>query len=184
MEGWVRSYAVKLMVATLAVAFLCGHAQPVHAQDGKDVKGNVAGTIGLGMLGAEVGLLLTPAFNLQDKWWAWALFPTVFAAGGAVAGALAFDPGNPDPAVTISLLGAGFALAVPAIVGAVALKNKRQNRDRAESESGAVLRLGKVQRRWGVPAISTAQVYSLAEQQRFGFAQRSVLRVPLVSGRF
>jgi hypothetical protein len=177
----VRSHAVKALVFACAVALLSAHAQHARA-DGDDVKGNIAGTIGLGLLGAEVGLLLPPAFKLQDKWWAWVLFPTVFAAGGAVAGALAFDPGSPDPAITVSLLGAGLALAIPAIVGAVALKDKRQAQD-AAMESGGVLRFGS-NRRWGVPAMSTRPVYSSSERFRHGVQQRTMVQVPLVSGRF
>lgn len=184
MEGWVRSHVVKLFVAAFTVAVLFSQPQSARA-DGDDVKGNVAGTIGLGMLGAELGLVLAPAVGLQNHWWAWVLFPTVGAAGGAVAGALAFDPGSPDPAVTVSLLGAGFALAIPAIVGAVAIKNRRNNRQPTESvEGGGVLRFGKVGSRWGVPAIAAVSVYSPAEQLRFGVQQRNVVKVPLVSGRF
>jgi hypothetical protein len=177
----VRSHAVKALVFACAVALLSAQAQVARA-DGDEVKGNIAGTIGLGLLGAEVGLLLPPAFKLQDRWWAWVLFPTVCAAGGAVAGALAFDPGSPSPAVTVSLLGAGLALAIPAIVGAVALKDKRQAQD-AATESGGVLRFGS-NRHWGVPAVGTRPLYSSAERLRYGVQQRTMVQVPLVSGRF
>jgi hypothetical protein len=177
----VRSHAVKALVFACAVALLSSQAQIARA-DGDDVKGNIAGTVGLGLLGAEVGLLLPPAFKLQDHWWAWVLFPTVLAAGGAVTGALLFDPGDPKPAVTISLLGAGMALAIPAIVGAVALKDKRQAQDEA-MESGGVLRFGS-NHRWGVPAVGTRPVYSSAERLRYGVQQRTMVQVPLVSGRF
>jgi hypothetical protein len=182
----VGSHVVKLLVAIFTVAAL-SQSVPASAQssDGDRVKGNIAGTIGLGMLGAELGLILTPTVGLQDHWWAWVLFPTLGAAGGAVAGALVFEPRDPSPAVTVSLLGAGFALAVPAIVGAAAIKNKRQNREPKESlQQGGVLRFGKVGSRWGMPAVATAQVYSPAEQLRFGLKQRNVVNVALVSGRF
>jgi hypothetical protein len=180
----VGSHVVKLLVAAFTVAVL-SQAVPAHAQSsGDEVKGNIAGTIGLGMLGAELGLVLTPTVGLHDQWWAWVLFPTVGAAAGAVAGALVFEAGDPGPAVTVSLLGAGFALAVPAIVGAVAIKNKRANREQKESLEGGVLRFGKVGSRWGIPAVGAAPVYSRAEQLRFGLNQRNIVKVALVSGRF
>jgi hypothetical protein len=179
----VRSHVARIFIAAFTVVTLASHATSARA-DGDDVKGNVAGTVGLGLLGAEVGLLLPPAFKLQDRWWAWVLFPTLGAAAGAVPGALLFDAGDPDPAVTVSLLGAGMALAIPAVVTAVALKNRRDNAEPKELQGGAVLRLGKVNGRWGIPAISTAQVYSAAEQTRFGVQQRSIVKLPLVSGRF
>lgn len=185
MEGWVRSQTLKALIFACAVALVSAHtagAQAQAAEKGDEIKGNVAGTVGLGLLGAEVGLILVPACKLQDHWWAWVLFPTVFAAGGAVAGALAFDPGSPGPAVTVSLLGAGIALAIPAIVGAVALKDKRQARDQAQ-DSGGVLRFGSKQR-WGVPAIATRPAYTAAERLRYGAPQRTIVQVPLVSGRF
>jgi hypothetical protein len=183
-RGGVRSHVFKLFVAIFTVAVLSSHAHSARA-DGDDVKGNVAGTIGLGMLGAELGLILTPTVGLYDHWWAWALFPTVGAAAGVVAGALVFDAGDPDPAVTVSLLGAGFALAVPAVIGAVAIKNKRSNREPKEKvESGGVLRFGKVNSRWGIPAVATAPVFTRDEQLRFGFNQRNIVKVALLSGRF
>lgn len=177
----MRAHVARILIAAFTVVALASHAPSARADD--EIKSNIPGTIGLGLLGAEVGLLLTPAFKLQDRWWAWVLFPTLGAAAGAVPGALLFDENSPKPAVTISLLGAGMALAIPAIVGAVALKNKRDNAE-PKYEGGAVLRLGKVNRRWGVPEVGAEAVYSAAEQNRFGLTQRTFLKVPLVSGRF
>lgn len=182
-EGWVRAHVVRILIAVAVFAALGAPARAARA-DGDEVKGNVAGAVGLGLLGAEVGLFLPPAFKLQDRWWAWVLFPTLGAAGGALAGGFAFDEGDPGPAVTVSLLGAGMALVLPAVVGALAFKNKRQNAEPKELEGGAVLRLGKVDRHWGVPAVTSVPVYASSEQTRWGLRQRSMLRVSLVSGRF
>jgi hypothetical protein len=180
----VGSHVVKLLVAAFTVVVL-SQSVSAHAQTrGERVKGDVAGTVGLGMLGAELGLILTPTVGLHDQWWAWVLFPTVGAAGGVVAGVFAFEPRDPHPAVTVSILGAGFLLAVPAVVGAAAIKNKRQNREPKESLEGGVLRFGKAGPRWGVPAVTTAHAYSPAEQLRFGLNQRNIYKVALVSGRF
>jgi hypothetical protein len=90
-------------------------------------------------------------------------------------------PAAPSPVVTVSLLAAGMALAVPAIVGAVALKDKRNAQETAMD--GGVIRFGS-NRRWGVPAVSTLPVYSAGERLRYGVQQRTMVQVPLVSGRF
>ncbi|MDB4972195.1 MAG: hypothetical protein JWN48_536 [Myxococcaceae bacterium] len=156
-------------------------ASPVGPGD--TIRGNVAGTVGLGLLGAEAGLFLVPAFKLQDHWWAWALFPALGATGGALAGAFAFDPHDPKPAVTISILGIGMALAVPAVVGASALASKRRGEDLDQAQGG-VLRFSKKGASWGAPAITTQAVFSPSEQARFSLPQRSSTRVSLISGRF
>jgi hypothetical protein len=190
MEGWVGSHVVKAIVLAVALTMVSGiggtfssSARAQAVSDGKDIKGNIAGTVGLGLIGAELGLVLVPACKLQNQIWAWVVFPTVLAAGGAVAGALAFDPGSPQPAVTLSLLGAGFLLAVPAIVGAVALRDKRNNAPPAALEQGGVLRFGSRQR-FGVPSVGAAPVYTQAERTRYGLPQRTMAHVALVSGRF
>lgn len=175
--------AIALVVAMTVGATFGSSASAQDNADGKDIKGNIAGTVGLGLLGAEVGLVLVPACKLQNQVWAWVVFPTVLAAGGAVAGALAFDPGDPQPAVTLSLLGAGFLLAVPAIVGAIAIKDKRNNAVPEALQEGGVLRFGSKQR-FGVPAVGAAPIYTQAERTRFGLSQRNMVSVSLVSGRF
>jgi uncharacterized membrane protein YeaQ/YmgE (transglycosylase-associated protein family) len=183
----VRAHMLKSLMATLLVGTLCvSQAAPALAQatEGDRVKGDIAGTVGLGLLGAEVGLFLPPAFNLQDHWWAWVLFPAITAAGGAVAGAFAFEPRNPEPAVTVSILGAGFLLAVPALVGASALSTYRRDRDIERAESGGLLRFGKRGPELGAPNITTASVFSAAEQARYGLPQKTSTRLTLVSGRF
>lgn len=189
----LRSLATAFLV--LAVTFQAAEASaqattpngsntPITS-DGNDIRGNVAGTIGLGLLGAELGLILTPAFGLQDHVWAWIVFPTVGAAGGALAGAFAFDPGNPGPEVTVTLLGVGAALLIPAIVGALALKDRRSNRSlEKRMESGGAIRLSKEGTRFRLPDVSSVPVYSAAERQRFGVNQRSQVQISLVSGRF
>jgi hypothetical protein len=188
MGGVVRAHLLKYLAVTLltlAVAAL--PAQSAHAQEvrqGDTIAGDIAGTVGLGLLGAEVGLFLPPAFNLQDHWWAWVLFPAIGAAGGAVAGVFAFDEGSPEPAVTVSILGAGMLLAVPAVVGASALSSARQGRNLDRVQNEGLLRFGKQGTRVGVPSISSASVFSANEQARFGLPQRTSMRMSLVSGRF
>ncbi|HEY6880087.1 MAG TPA: hypothetical protein VI299_18815 [Polyangiales bacterium] len=182
----MRAHILKCLVATLLVGSLCAtQVSPAFAQDqGDRVKGDIAGTVGLGVLGAEVGLFLPPAFNLQDHWWAWVLFPAITAAGGAVAGAFAFEPRSPEPAVTVSILGASFLLAVPAIVGASALSTYRRDRDIDRAEAGGLIRFSKRGPELGAPNLITTSVFSQAEQARFGLPQKTSTRLTLVSGRF
>lgn len=185
----MRAHMLKTLAATLlAFAMLASHVDTASAQaavtEGDRVKGNIAGTVGLGLLGAEVGLLLTPAFNLQDHWWAWVLFPAVGAAGGAVAGAFAFEPRSPEPAVTVSILGAGLLLAIPAVVGASALASLRRSRSIDSAGNEGLLRFGKAGTQVGMPTVASVPVFSAAEQARFGLPQRSSTRVTLLSGRF
>ena len=189
MGGVVRAHLLKCLAVTLLTLSVASlPAQPVFAQDtvttGDRIKGDIAGTVGLGLLGAEVGLFLPPAFNLQDHWWAWVLFPTIGAAGVVVAGIFAFEPGNPVPAVTVSLLGAGMLLAVPAVVSASALTSARRGRNIDRVQNEGLLRFGKQVTSVGVPSVVSAPVFSLAEQARFGLPQRSSTRVSLISGRF
>jgi hypothetical protein len=193
LEGLVRAHMLKRFVTSLVIAaFVSLQASSVWAQDaapisneGARVKGDIAGTVGLGILGAEVGLFLPPAFNLQDQWWAWVLFPALGAAGGAVAGVFAFEPRSPEPAVTVSILGASMLLAVPALVSASALATYRRDRDiQSASEGGGLIRFGKRGASLGAPNITTTAVFTPAEQARFGLPQRNSTRMTLISGRF
>lgn len=183
----MRAHMLKCLAAgllVLTIGTLSTQTAYAQANDGDRIDGNIAGTVGLGLLGAEVGLFLTPAFNLQDHWWAWVLFPAVGAAGGAVAGAFAFDPGSPEPAVTASILGAGMLLAVPAVVGASALASKRRSNQLDEAHNGGLLRFSKRGTTLGAPSITTTAVFTPAEQARFGLPQRNSTRVSLISGSF
>lgn len=116
----------KWAVAALA-AFCVMTAAPDYAAAqeettvGDQVDGSWKGTIGLGLLGAEVGLVLAPAVGLNDAW-AMAVFPLVGAAGGAVGGYFAFDnSGTPSAAAPIALLVGGVALIIPSVVLALTL---------------------------------------------------------------
>jgi hypothetical protein len=186
MGGVVRAQVLKSIAATvLVLAVVSTQSERAYAQEqGDTIKGDIAGAVGLGLLGAEVGLLLTPTFNLQDHWWAWVLLPAVGAAGGAVAGVFAFEPRSPEPAVTISILGAGMLLAVPAAVGASAIATARRSRGDDRADAGGLLRISKAGARVGAPSVTTASVFSASDQARFGFPQRTSTRVSLVSGRF
>ncbi len=113
------------------------------------------GILGLGIVGAEIGFML-PAIIVGaggrelDEWWAYVLFPVVFAAGGAVAGYFLLEeptqivpptPTSPArrvsgyPEAAVAVLAVGMALIVPTFVGVLALTS--YNPGATESGSGA-----------------------------------------------
>jgi hypothetical protein len=94
--------------------------QIAEAQTGPvQVESNVKGTIGLGMVGAELGFVIPAAVGLEDLW-AYIVFPIVGAAGGAVGGYFAFD-NNDIVEGSVAALAAGMALVIPALVLTLAL---------------------------------------------------------------
>jgi hypothetical protein len=86
-------------------------AQPAEPQR---IDASPKGLLGLGFIGAELGLTI-PALAGLDDTWALIVFPVVGAAGGAVAGHFAIDNrGNEKAAVATLTL--GLALVVPSLV--------------------------------------------------------------------
>lgn len=118
-------------VVTVAVALgLCGgilageqvvlgpsvaEAQTMDVQ----VESTVKGTVGFGMIGAELGFFIPALVGLHDLW-AFIVFPIVGAAGGAVGGYFLFDePQRVEGSV--AMLAIGMALIVPTLVATLAL---------------------------------------------------------------
>jgi hypothetical protein len=82
-------------LALAAVISLAALPRTAEAQLTFDtVQATPKGTIGLGLVGAELGLIIPSVSGLSDAW-ALAVFPVVGAAGGALAGYFALDkPGR------------------------------------------------------------------------------------------
>ena len=78
------------------------------------------GLIGLGIFGAELGLVIPAAAGLDDTW-ALVTFPLIGAGGGAVAGHYLIDNNN-RPKLAVSVLVVGLALVVPSLVLTLALR--------------------------------------------------------------
>lgn len=72
------------------------------------------GLIGLGLIGAELGLVIPAAAGLDDTW-ALITFPAIGAVGGALAGHFLIDNNNHEK-VGIAMLVTGIALVVPTVL--------------------------------------------------------------------
>ncbi|MEZ4255906.1 MAG: hypothetical protein R3A78_09375 [Polyangiales bacterium] len=108
------------------LGLLLGVAAPVvaptskaHAQTEKQIDSNIQGTVGLGLIGAEVGLMI-PALADMDGAWPYIVFPVALGAGGGVAGYFLIDDNNHVNA-GVAVLATGVALIIPAVVTALAL---------------------------------------------------------------
>jgi hypothetical protein len=101
------------------------------------------GTIGLGLVGAELGLIIPSVSGLNEAW-ALSVFPIVGATGGALAGYFALD--RPDRQKgSVAALVVGMVGVLPAIL--VTVKGVRQERqDRWEPTPQIDLRTEKEQR--------------------------------------
>lgn len=99
------------------------------------VESNVKGTIGLGMVGAELGFVIPAAVGLEDLW-AYIVFPIVGAAGGAVGGFFAFD-NNDLVEGSVAALAAGMALVIPALVLTLALTAYDPSEEGIEADEAA-----------------------------------------------
>ena len=72
------------------------------------------GTIGFGLLGAELGFSI-PAILKRNELWVYCTFPAVGAAGGALAGYFLFDQPGHQPGGVVALA-IGLAGVIPTVV--------------------------------------------------------------------
>jgi hypothetical protein len=169
-----------------------------HAQ-GKPVASNFKGSVGLGLIGAELGAVI-PAVAGVDATWAYIVFPVIGAAGGALGGYFAID--HQDHAeLSVVALTAGMALIIPALVVTLSetaydaesetasnsanvasrrhepTRSERTLRARAAAGSG-LLRLSE-----GEFALSAPGVAIVPSAQR-GDTRLAGMSMSLLSGRF
>lgn len=138
--------AVLFFIAAVSLAPTSARAQgsgavdetaPDGATTADRVEATPKGTIGLGLIGAELGLVI-PAVSGLTKTWSLVLFPIVGAGAGAVAGYFGIDnPGQSEAAVAV--LAVGMGLLVPAIVGTVlaASHSGKQDKRATDAAGGA-----------------------------------------------
>jgi hypothetical protein len=134
-------------LALLAVISLSVSPSLVRAQSDApqvtSVDATPKGTIGLGLVGAELGLIIPSVSGLNEPW-SLAVFPAVGAAGGALAGYFALDKPNREKG-SVAALVVGLAGVLPAIL--VTVKGVRAERQsRWEPQPHIQLRSEKEQR--------------------------------------
>lgn len=118
---FVRCAAVVIVGATLALASSGMAPERAEAQV-STVQAVPKGAIGLGLLGAELGLIVPAIFGARD-WWPYLVFPVLGAGGGAVGGYF-MDvqmQRSGTPEVSVAIMAIGMALLVPTIIGTLAL---------------------------------------------------------------
>ena len=160
------------------------------------------GTIGLGLVGAELGLIIPSVSGLTDVW-ALTVFPVVGATGGALAGYFALDkPGREKGSVAALVV--GLAGVIPAVLVTVkGVREERQNRweptpqielrsekeqrafERAEAGTG-LFRKTRSGFAASMPGISfSRRAPSSTETARMGgLRERNEMKLSLASGVF
>lgn len=167
--------AVVLGVATVAALparSFAADAEPTP------VDATPKGTIGLGLLGAELGVAV-PAIIGMNAWWAYVVFPAVGAGGGAVAGYFLLDKPN-HPEVAVAVMTAGLTLVIPTLVLAVAATAYDPDDDiekQASLGTGA-LRVDQGQLKLAAPG------FGLVQNTQAGKSHVSGLSISVLSGRF
>jgi hypothetical protein len=92
------------------------------------------GIIGLGLVGAELGLIIPALAGVRDEWWPYVVFPLIGAIGGGIGG-WAVEQNTPNDAeVDVALMVIGMALVVPTIVGTLALTAYQPPAESSESD--------------------------------------------------
>ncbi|MCA9581537.1 MAG: hypothetical protein KC416_07060 [Myxococcales bacterium] len=164
-------------------------AQAAVASPKTDLDSNIQGLVGLGLVGAELGMVVPAAFGL-DGIWTWLVFPVALGAGGAVAGPFLIDQNN-EVGAGVGVLVGGMALLVPSLVLTLALTAYDPDEDgRIEKEeiptayrgpgdgAGLVRYSGDGALRVALPGVS----YVPAAVTDSG--QHSEVHVPVLSGSF
>jgi hypothetical protein len=155
------------------------------------------GLVGLGLIGAELGLTVPALCGLDDVW-ALVVFPVVGATGGALAGHYALDRPNHRVAA-VSMLSVGLALVVPAILitrvalsfdpdedGVEVVGSSRARRALAAMRAGpGLLRFGGGQLFVAMPSVDVLPAGStFAPTDPFAVRLRTEVHVALLSGAF
>jgi hypothetical protein len=191
---WVLHRTLSLLGAALvatAIALSPGHAQAqtngtkMVQVDENPLKATFKGTVGGGLIGAELGFVIPALAGARDAWM-YIVFPVLGAGGGAVGGYFLLD--KPDHAeAAVATLVAGMALAVPALVVTLAATAYEPDTEAAMAANAA----GAGLVRWsehGVylapPAVATGPTITPQEALRTGAPRTSSVRVSMLSGSF
>lgn len=210
-----QSYRFMVLATGLLLFGVIHGATTVSAQATSEpvqINSSPNGLIGLGLVGAEIGLTV-PALAGLHQTWAFIVFPTVGAVGGALAGHYLLDNLN-DSTGSIVALAVGMALIVPSLVITLSAtaydpsdeptttqptqQTKRsayprlarakpkipRSRSRVGEGGFGLFRLSERGLALGVPAVSVSAMYAATDVQRYSLTQRSEVRVPVLSATF
>jgi hypothetical protein len=183
-----------------------GSATTTASDSKHEVKAVPKGTVGLGLIGAELGFVIPTVCGL-DETWSLIVFPIVGAGGGAALGYFLLDKGDGHPKAAIAMLATGLALVIPAAVITLwatayspedepGTKPAQVSVKVARAEQPSVQQMARVAGpgllRWspdglflGAPAVTTT-LASNSTQATPGLALQphTELHVAMVSGRF
>lgn len=166
---------------------------PTAAQVQHPLSADFKGSIGGGLIGAELGFMLPALLGARDTW-AFIVFPVVGAAAGTLAGYYGLERGDGHPEAAVAVLATGMALVIPATVVTLAASAYEPDTEvplsRASRTARAAVAAGPGLLRWseaGVllapPAVSVSAIPARGELQSAG-ARARLVRVPILSGVF
>ena len=175
--------------------------EPIDPAALNQIEATPKGTIGLGLVGAELGLIIPSLAGLNEIW-SLTVFPVVGAAGGALTGYFVLDkPGREKGSVAALVV--GLAGIVPAVLvtvkgvreerqerwepNSLRRESRREKRARELAEAGTgFLRRTRSGVRVATPdvSISLAQTETAETLRMGGLRERREIRVSLFSGVF
>jgi hypothetical protein len=192
---------MSLVVGVALLGLLTG--SPVQAQAATTpppkapLEADLKGVVGLGLIGAELGLVLPAVAGLEEVW-SLILFPVLGGAGGAAAGYFAIEKGN-HAELAVASLTLGMALVIPAVILTASALAYDPSEDRAQADPATLAaRAASAQARARDPrlagtglvrvaeggvAVSAPAVVVLPEATSHGF-ELSEVQFSVLSGRF
>ena len=129
----MRFVPASLAVLPLGLAVFLAPAR-ASAVGEEEASGNLKGTIGGGLLGAELVLAIEAAVDVQNPW-LYVVGGVVGAAGGAVGGY--FIEQDASPRVSMLLLAGGLTLAIPTTVAVLSATSYEPPADYLEDKPPA-----------------------------------------------
>jgi hypothetical protein len=158
-----------------------------------EVSPNFKGTVGLGLIGMELGFVV-PAVAGARSAWPYIVFPIVGAGGGAAAGYFLLEKGTGHPQAAVGCLVAGMALLIPSLVLTLAETAYQAEespsagvRSRMQSAAAAgpgLVRLSDRGLLLAPPAIGVESSMTPAEALRTGATRTRVVHAAVLSGVF
>lgn len=166
------------------------------------------GVIGLGLIGAEIGLLAPALAGMRDAW-AYITFPVIGAVGGGFAGYYLLEKNASSPDLAVASMAVGIGLVIPTVIATLALTSNHatveteqvtrsapqasapqaakanQNASKSATSEAAS---GVIAQTHGVsvhmPMVSLVPAYSAEELQKLRVSQRSELHLSLLNVSF